>query len=676
MNGRLYSKLARDGIVNNKKLYIPYIITNMGMVMMYYIICSLSNSPLLNEMTGGDTVNMSLTLGKWVIAIFSAIFLFYTGSFVSKQRNREFGLYNVLGMDKRGISRIITWESMYVSVAGLAGGLFFGIVLSKLSELMLCNIIKAKIDYTFRIDMASVGMTLIIYISIFFILYLNFIRSVSFKKALILMKSTDMGEKPPRGNMLLAAIGIIILGTAYYMAVSIETPLAALTWFFVAVVMVIIATYILFVTGSVVLCRLLQHNKKYYYKPNHFVAVSSMAYRMKRNGAGLASICILCTFVLVIISSTVSLYIGAQDSINTIYPYDISVQVTFNNVSDINDRVIGEFREVIDKCVSDNNIGVVNKAECIRGNTFGLLEGDKFILDSEAVESFTVDYDNLYEISIMSLDDYNRLSNDNRTLEDGEAYIYCYRNDYTNNTFKVADTQELKVKEILEDFPVDGDNTASVLPTLYVVVSNYSEYAAEFEDYVDYNGDAMLRNEWYYNFDIDGKESIHADVRNDIYNSYRTKSMEENTPIYCYYVDSKVMQKDDFYTVFGGLFFIGIMLSVMFVFATVLIIYYKQITEGYEDRSKFEIMRKVGMTAGDIRRSINSQILTVFIAPLVLAAAHLIFAFPLIWKLLILFNLHNMPLVIMVTITVYIIFAVMYAIVYKITSNEYYDIVS
>ena len=296
---KLYPRLALSGIRNNRKLYVPYILSCIGTVMMYFILHSLSLSPLLHETRGGDNLEIILSLGKYVIAAFSLLFLFYTNSFLIRRRYKEFGLYSVLGMDKRGIGRVVLWESLFVSLLGLAAGLLFGIAFSKLAELGLLRAIQSDVDFRFYLSWEAVLSTLLLYGGIFAALMLKSLWQVGRTKPLELLKSENYGEKPPKANWFFALLGLGLLGVAYYLSLSIQSPLKALMLFFVAVLMVIAATYLLFMAGSVTLCRLLQKNKKYYYKKNHFVSVSSMAYRMKRNGAGLASICILCTMVLV-----------------------------------------------------------------------------------------------------------------------------------------------------------------------------------------------------------------------------------------------------------------------------------------------------------------------------------------------------------------------------------------
>lgn len=328
MKRGLYRKLAFTGIRNNKKLYVPYILTGMGMVMMSYIISFLSSSPTFSTMRGGTTMQSFLEYGFGVMCVFSVIFLFYTNSFLIRRRKKEFGLYNILGMSKRNIARVLLWETFFIALMAIAGGLFFGLLLSKFAELGMVKILQETATFTFSVEFSSIQNTVLLFALIYALTYLRALWQVRLANPITLLHSENLGEKPPKANWLMAVLGAGILGVAYYMAATINDPLAALVWFFFAVIMVIVATYLLFMAGSVAFCRLLQKNKRYYYKTNHFVSVSSMVFRMKRNGAGLASICILCTMVLVMLSFTVCLYVGAEDSMNQRYPRAFNLTTT------------------------------------------------------------------------------------------------------------------------------------------------------------------------------------------------------------------------------------------------------------------------------------------------------------------------------------------------------------
>ena len=345
-----YPHLAWDSIRKNRRFYLPYILTCTGMVMMFYIIAFLAGDPLLKTIRGGSFMAEMLGMGTYVIMIFAVLFLFYTNSFLMKRRKKEFGLYNVLGMGKGNLARILFWESVQIAFISLTAGLMFGIVFAKLGELAMMYAIKGENNYNITVNTEALFMTLKVFGVIYVLLFVNMVRQVRMSKPVDLLRSENRGEKPPKANWFIALCGVVILAGAYYIAVTIEDPLSALSMFFVAVIMVIIATYLLFIAGSVTMCRLLQKNKRYYYKTNHFVSVSSMLYRMKRNGAGLASICVLCTMVLVMLSATVCLYAGEESVVRNRYPRDINLTTVFNSYPDM-ENYMGDMKESVKSCV-------------------------------------------------------------------------------------------------------------------------------------------------------------------------------------------------------------------------------------------------------------------------------------------------------------------------------------
>ncbi len=667
-----YPKLAADGIRKNKRMYFPYILTGSIMVMMFYILSYLIESPALAQMPGGSVLMSILPLGCGVIAVFSLLFLFYTNSFLIRQRYREFGLYNILGMDKRNISKIMIWECLIVGFAAILSGLIIGIALSKLAELVLLNLLQMDATYELTIGIKSLWQTAFIYGVIYILLLFNSLIKIRRTKPLDLMKSSRVGEKILKRNWLYAIVGVIFLGIAYYLAVTIKEPLTAFAVFFAAVILVIGATYLLFISGSVVFCRLLQKNKKYYYNPNHFVSVSSMVYRMKRNGAGLASICILLTMVLVMISSTASLYFGAEDSLISRYPDGVNIRATFDNVEGISDENI----ETLRNKVKELSGGQTEVTGLRTGEISGLFTDKGITIEMDSYIDFTFStYDNVGYLSVVSLEDYNRMSKTNEVLADDECLLYCIRIGYKSDTFAMGDGKPYKVKKILDDFFADGEFNSLITPTICIVVNDFDSFIKPVSSMKNSAGDPMMMYDWRCGFDLDTSEK-EISAANSIRESFRKAYIEEQNNIHSYSVESRESQRSDFFQTYGSLFFLGIMLSIVFLLAALLIIYYKQISEGYEDQSRFEIMQKIGMTKKDIRKSINSQMLTVFFLPLIFAGIHLAFAFPLVWKLLQLFNLNNMMFEIIVNVICFVIFGLLYALVYKITSNAYYAIVS
>lgn len=678
MKKGFYSKLAWTGIRKNKKLYTPYILTCIGMVMMFYIVSFLSISDILNSMPGGDTMQMMLGFGCGVIGVFALIFLFYTNSFLVRRRKKEFGLYNILGMGKWNLARVLLWESLIIAGISLAIGLFFGIVFSKFAELAMINILSAEITFSLTIAPQAIIQTLALFAGIFLLILLNTLRQIHLTNPIELLHSENVGEKPPKANWFFALAGVVILGGAYYLAVSIEDPIMAMLWFFVAVIMVIVATYLLFISGSVAVCRILQKKKNYYYKANHFVSVSSMAYRMKRNGAGLASICILCTMVLVMVSSTVCLYIGTEDSLRAYYPRNICLDTQASKISTIASETTDRIRELSDQVLLENGQEGKNTLDYRVAEFPGYISDGVVQTDQSSVPTFQLSaYSDVWQVFVISLDDYNRLMGQQETLRDDEVLIYTtIENGYTEETIAIDNAKPMKVKKAVTHFTDNGIDAVETVPSLYIFVPDLEQYLAPLMDATDDNGNPAIELHWFYGFDLECDDEIQIQIYRQIQNGLGQLSFSSEDDSFVIQCESVANERQVFYGLYGGLFFLGILLGVVFIFAAVLIIYYKQISEGYEDQSRFEIMQKVGMTQKDIRKSINSQVLTVFFLPLIAAGIHLCFAFPLISKLLTLFNLTNLYLLILTTIACYLIFTLFYMLVYKITSKAYYSIVS
>lgn len=672
MRINVYPKLAWEGIRKNKRLYVPYIAMGALMVMMFYLLRFLQDSPVIGVMRGSVTLSMVLPMGYAVIAIFSIIFLFYTNSFLIRQRYQEFGLYNILGMNKQNVCMIMAWESIFVGGLAIVTGQAAGILLSKGAELVLFNLVHMDISFDLRISAVSVFYTITGYIIIYLILLLNSVIKVWFAKPLDLLKSNRVGEKMPKRTWVYAAVGMVLLGAAYYLAVSIKEPLTALTYFFLAVIMVIIGTYALFMAGSVVLCRILQKNKRYYYQPNHFISVSSMMYRMKRNGAGLASICILLTMVLVMLSSTTSLYFGIEDSLVGRYPHSVNVVVGFSDVEDLNSENLKKLYEAVRE-----NSPEVKETDCYTvGGTSGLFSDQGINLDVTSVDVSINDYEQVGTLQVMSLEEYNRLCDADETLNADECLLYANRITYDSDTFTIVDGSSYKVKKMLDNCVKDGDLDSMMNPSMIMVVPDFEECLKTVSDFRTRTEGTVMALRWKCGYDVESTEQETKEaeaIEESLARLSETKSVDG---LIFYSVDSREDNRESFYDLNGSLFFLGIVLSTVFLLAAVMIIYYKQLSEGYEDYTRYEIMQKVGMTKQDIRKSINSQMLTVFFSPLLMAGLHLCFAFPFLWKIMMMFGLNNRTLIIAITVICYIIFGIFYAVVYKITSNLYFHIVS
>ncbi|MBD5459624.1 MAG: ABC transporter permease [Lachnospiraceae bacterium] len=670
-----YLKMAWSGIYKNKRLYTPYILTCMGMVMMYYIVAFLCASEVLSAMPGGDVVQQMMRLGRGVIGVFAVIFLFYTNSFLVRRRKKEFGLYNILGMGKWNLARVLLRENLITAVLALAGGLTAGIVFSKFAELGAVNLLLGEISFSLKLDMEAVWGTVKLFAGIFLLILINGLRQIRLASPIELLRSENVGERPPKANWFVAAAGAALLGTAYYMAVSIDNPVDALVWFFVAVIMVIVATYLLFIAGSVVICRILQKNKSYYYKTGHFVSVSSMTYRMKRNGAGLASICILSTMVLVMLSGTVCLYVGAEDSMRTRYPRNINLTVAMQDPGEFDSDSTEAVRQLAGGILQANGQEpemVLDYRTAYLGSV--IRDGRIATYDSAAYSFQTDSYADTWEIFIVPLEDYNRLTGENETLEPDEVLVCATKYRYEEETVAFGDETPRRVKRTVEKFVDNGVDAMQIIPSLYVVVPDFDACVRPMMQIADARGNRLVNFTWFYGFDLEAETEVQIDIQRQIMEKLHSLSLEQNqlSAVSC---EGAAAERAGFYGIYGGLFFLGILLGIVFLFAAVLIMYYKQISEGYEDQARFEIMRKVGMTGKEIRQSINSQILTVFFLPLLTAGLHLAFAFPLMHKLLVLFSLTNLRLLITVTVCCYLVFALFYMLMQRITSKAYYAIV-
>ncbi len=664
MKALFYPRLAWTGIKNNRRLYLPYILTCIGMVAMFYIMLSLSTGEFLDKMRGGTTLGSVLGLGAGVIGFFAVLFLFYTNSFLIRRRKKEFGLYNILGMGKRNIARVLFSETLILAAVSLVFGLILGAALSKLAELGLAYFVESDAGYDFTVYPTAMGYTVLLFVCIFLLLFFKSVGQVGLSNPVELLQSESVGEKPPKANWVFGVLGIVILAAAYYISVTIEQPVAALGWFFIAVLMVIAATYLLFIAGSVLLCRILQKNKRYYYKPNHFVSVSSMAYRMKRNGAGLASVCILITMVLVMIASTSCLYFGKNDVLRSQYPHDFNSTVDFDTLDEVTQENIDKTKAAIDAFMDKNggiSFGICGKSDRVTGE----LRDSVFYMGDDVY-----DPEHSTFLYIIDLADYNRNTGSSYRLNDGEALVFASSRTYDHDTIRIEGGREYKV--VKSDGTIDFIRDTDMLgfSAVYIVVPDFYSSAEDLLQASEKQGVSQPWLQWRYQFDSSADYLTQLEIEEGIWDVIAQAHSGG------YGLSSLAGARDEFYGSFGGLFFLGIMLSIVFIIAAVLIIYYKQVSEGYEDQSRFEIMQKVGMTKKDIRKSINSQMLTVFFLPLLFAIVHLGFAFPMINKLLLLFGLDNLGLLLLTAAISALVFALFYIIVYRVTSNAYYSIVS
>ena len=677
MKQGIYRTLAWSGIQKNKKLYVPYMLTCIGTVMMCYIISFLSTSPTFRNITGGATMQSFLSMGVGVMSVFSLIFLFYSNSFLIRRRKKEFGLYNILGVGKKHLALVLFLETLIIATITIVAGLFFGILFSKLAELCMIKILDGTATFALTLSFPSIYQTALLFVIIFAFIYLNTLRQIHLTNPIQLLRSENAGEKPPKANWIIAILGAVLLAVAYYWAVTIEDPVTALMMFFVAVVMVVVATYLLFIAGSVVICKVLQKNKNYYYKTNHFVSVSSMVYRMKRNGAGLASICVLCTMVLVMVSSTVCLYIGAEDSLRNRFPRNINLDAIASSAEMLEGQQVQQVKQLVQQITEENNTQQENILEFRTAAMGGILHGNEMLVDESAYGNRMNAMSDIWQIFIVPLEDYNHLMGKQETLSSGEVMIYTTKEvDYTFDTIKLQD-MTFRVKKQAEGFVDNGVDSMQIFPTMYLFVPNFTEIVEPFQGLTTNTGRNLLSFHWCYAFDLPCDDTTQIEILRQIETKISLQlDNPQETSYFSISTEGVAQERTDFYAIYGGLFFLGILLGIVFIFAAVLIIYYKQVSEGYEDQSRFDIMQKVGMTKKEIKQSINSQILTVFFTPLLMAGVHLAFAFPLIRKLLMLLGLMDTQLLIITTLCCYAVFGVFYGVIYKVTSQSYFSIVS
>lgn len=664
MSGLFYFRLAAVNIKKNGKAYLPYLLTCILTVAMYYIMKSLSLNEGLRSVQGSSAVAATLMLGSVVIAIFAFIFLFYTNSFLMKNRKKEFGLYQILGMEKKHLARVIACESLYVSLLSLIGGLGVGMLLDKLMYLTVGRLIRVEIPLDYYISVDSIRYTLVLFTVLFVLILLNSLRTVSFSKPIELLKGGNVGEKEPKVKGLAALLGVGCLGGGYYLAVTIENPVDALVLFFIAVILVIAGTYLLFMAGSIAFLKLLKKNKRYYYKPNHFIGVSGMIYRMKQNAAGLANICILSTMVLVMISSTSALMLGVEDIFQLRYPYEFTVRCYDGEDESNAERVM---QTIFDRLEAD---GITRTDEVLYTNfeiTAAMGEDQSLTLITESDVTPT---ERIRILSFITAEDYGKFIG--REIELGEKEVLLYERGKPIGGDEFSLTGETyRVRERIDTFVHPSDLDAYIFSVYGVVVRDRAELDAIFARQSEqYGGNASVLCH-YLQFNTPLPSSEQLALRETLRDTYF--SLEEKGG-YCR-IECREYDRADIYGLYGSFFFLGMFLGLLFIMAAVLIIYYKQVSEGYDDKERFQIMQKVGMSAREVKQTIRSQVLTVFFLPLLTAGIHVLFAFPMISRILTLFQLMNTGLYICCTVGCFLIFALIYAFIYFFTAKAYYKIV-
>ena len=667
MRNSFYFRLALTNIKKHARSYVPYIITCVITIAMFYIIKSLAFN--LDKNLSSISAATSMSLGSIVVAIFAIIFLFYTNSFLLKKRKKEFGLYNILGMEKKHMSALIATESLIVSVISLVLGLIIGIALDKLIFMIVIKLLDGQSPLGFTIIPEAILHTVALFCIIFAAILLNSVRIVYTTKTIELLHGSNTGEKEPKTKWLLAILGVLCLCGGYTISIISKNPVSAIDLLFVAIVLVVIGTYFIFVAGITALLKLLRKSKGFYYKTSHFISVSGMIYRMKQNAVGLANICVLSTMVLVMVSTTSSLVIGMQDTINTISPYDYSISVADGKTNQ-------QVKDDIKNTAADNNLKITKFVD------YQYLEINADLKYNNITASdYSAESENLVGLIIVTQQYYNMLTNSNVRLSDEQVMMF-YPNSFPYSDLTIFD-QRYKVKESrkISDF-IPGKNRIgySIYDSYGIVVKDKSQLQQISKYYNSFyeNSETNEYNEpnccfYECNFNVD------ADLKKQLEFNEIIKNSELYQGIYYHDSISSTFKSEIlqvFRDTYSSLFFLGIFLSILFIMATILIIYYKQISESYDDKERYEIMQNVGMSHTEVKRTIRSQVLTVFFLPLIVAGVHVAFAFPIMSGVLSLLGLMNVTLYITCTVICFLVFALMYGIIFAVTSRLYYKTVN
>ena len=650
-----YQKLVLTNIKKNSKTYIPYIVTCIGIIVMFYNMFALAK----NNSTGDGSLSSILMIGTWVIALFSGVFIFYTNSFLVRRRKREFGIYNVLGMEKKHIAKVMFWENLMIASIALVFGLFFGILFSKLVTLILHKILRFDPGYGFDVNGVVVLSTVILFLFIFVLTLLSSLCQVYRSKPVELLSSSSVGEKEPKSNWFFAIIGILSLGAGYAIALTVDNPMATLLLFFLAVIFVIIGTYCLFTAGSIVFLKALRKNKRFYYQTNHFVSLSGMIYRMKKNAMGLANICIMSTAVLVMVSTTISMYVGMNDVLAKRFPNDVMLTTEYTPETSMDGDIL---QNSICELLQNDNVPYSDFVSYESLQLVAVRDGDTYTASQADI---TTNIDEISILIVLTVDDFSKFSEEQYQLKENEVIIVSKRNTEKVNIMG----HEFSVKKTLDKIPF-GESSTWLADVVYVVVNSpliidelYYEQEKVYRDNAS-NIEYLIA----FNFAMEDKEIV------DYCNNTFVANI--NNQPFDFRYEIKQLSKQQFYIFYGGLFFLGIFLGFLFLMATVLIIYYKQVVEGYEDRERFRIMQNVGMSTQEIKRAVNSQILLVFALPVFAAVIHIAMAFRILTRLLSMFNLTNIPLFVVCTVVTIIVFALFYTLVYFATSKIYYKIIN
>ena len=662
----LYPRLAATNLKKNRRFYLPYLLACIVIVALFCIILTLASDPYLGQMQHGGSVSQMLGFGVLIMALFSAIILFYTNSTFTKQREREFAIYNILGMEKRHISYVLFWESLYTAAMALFFGLVAAGVFSKLLQLVLVRLIGGEATFGLNISLMSIGYTAAFFGALFLLLLLNTIRIIHLSNPVQLLRAGSEGEREPRSKWILALLGAVCLAAGYIISLRTNAALYAIQYFFPAVILVIIGTYLTFIALSVVVLKALRKNRRYYYKTSHFATVSGLIYRMSRNAAGLASICILSTMVLVTVSTTVSLYKGVDAYAAVRWPQDMTLTLmTDKQTNTVPD--VAPVLQVVDDAMTHSGLtqSNVHGYRTVRFST--LRSGD-------ALDQFTGSGVDAYTVMVLDTEGYADLTGEQVTLAPGDALAWTDGKPFGDTVTICGRAFRLWP---LDSFPLDSGSSIMGLHTLYLVVPDLDsvlELRAQQNAYASEHGGTRSMLNYTYQFDLSGTDDEQLNALHALLSDPAFASAAEAANVQ-YTTDMRADGYPTLRSMYGGFLFLGFFLGFVFLFATVLIIYYKQVSEGYDDRGRFRIMQQVGMTPKEVKATIRTQVLLMFFLPLVTAAIHIAFAFPLIKQIVFAFGLQNVHLFLLCTLGTFGVFALLYTFVYLLTARTYYRIV-
>ena len=670
MHKGIFSRLAKQNIRNNKSTYIPYMITCIFCIAMIYMMEFLRDCPTLDQaVRQADEVRMIVFTGEIVVEIFCIIFLIYSNSFLMKRRQKEIGLYNILGLERNHIGIVMFLETIITSIGSLAGGIAAGIIGSKLALLLLLKLLHIPSVLGFYISVKGIFTCLFMFGIVFLmILFLN-LAKIHLSRPVELLRGNNIGEKEPAAKWLMALIGFICLGAGYYLAVTTESPIKAITIFLLAVILVMAGTYLLFTAGSIVILKFLRRRKSFYYRTGNFISISGMLYRMKQNAIGLASICILSTGVLLMISMTVSIYFGMNDIMLNRYPYDVDMSVTSISEDECQTAI-----EAFEKAIADNKVPVEKSVEEIYLDIVCSKNGDQILIKPA---NTIRNSDSVLVLSLLNQSEYERLTGISANLNDGEIFAW-YPSTVQKDSVTVDET-EFTVKKWLDKNPLTcGEDAVSDNAVLVVTDEDFKKFDEMRTEMYKGVSSAPAGEDLtlHLGLDITGSETDKIDfgtpVMEVVKDLKKNGGLSENS-----WITSGIRQQEyeSYYADNGSLLFIGILLGSLFLMGTAMIIYYKQISEGYEDQKRFEIMQKVGLSRREVRSSVRRQILMVFFLPLLMAMLHITMAFPMIRRMLLLFGMTNTKLFIGCTAGTVLIFAVVYGLIYLMTARSYYHIV-